>query len=109
MYRKRRESRLQGGAFKSGSAGVAARPSWWKKNVQVQKVQIVQIFLNLIVYPQTKLRGTKTGLICSGSTSELFNEPWLRKNKNGERKQFQPTAWPRNNRTPQRFIINATQ
>jgi hypothetical protein len=28
----------------------------------------VQKFLNLIVYPQTKLWGTKTSLICSGST-----------------------------------------
>ncbi len=35
----------------------------------------VQIFLNLIVYTQTKLRGSKTGLICSGSTRESFNEP----------------------------------
>jgi hypothetical protein len=58
-----------------------------------------------LFYQQTKLRGAKTGLICSGSTHELFNEPWLRKNINSKMKQFQPTAWLRNNRTPQRFII----
>jgi hypothetical protein len=58
----------------------------------------IQTFLNLIVNPQTKLRGTKTGLICSGSTSELFN--MTEKNKNSKRKQVQSTAWPRNNRTP---------
>jgi hypothetical protein len=49
------------------------------------------MFLNLIVYPQTKLRGTKTGLICSGSSHTLFNEPWTltQKNKQGKGK---PTA-----------------
>jgi hypothetical protein len=38
-------------------------------------------------------------------TRELFNEPWLRKTKTSVIKQFQPTAWPRNNRTPYYMTI----
>ncbi len=34
----------------------------------------VKMFLNLIVYQQTKLWGTKSGLICSRCTNELLNE-----------------------------------
>ncbi len=38
--------------------------------------------MNFIVYPQTKLWGKHTGLICSCSTNNLFNDPFiLRKTK----------------------------
>ncbi len=47
----------------------------------------VQIFPNVMVYPQKKLWGKKTSLICSRSTNEIFSELLLRKNKNGEIKQ----------------------
>jgi hypothetical protein len=51
-------------------------------------------FLNLIVYPPAdKIVRYKTSLICSRSTNEIFSEPLLRKNKNGERKQLQSTAY----------------
>jgi hypothetical protein len=62
--------------FFKGRAGVAARPSWWKKIVQVALCFkcVNKIFLNMIVYPHTKLRGIKTRLICSRTTRELFNE-----------------------------------
>jgi hypothetical protein len=65
-------------SFGPGSAGVAARPNWWTKLFKffsLLQVFQVQRFLNLIVCLKTKLRATKTGLICSGSTCELFNEP----------------------------------
>jgi hypothetical protein len=50
--------------------------------------------LNLIIYLHTKLRGTKTGLICSGSTSELFNEPWLRETKTSKENRFSQLHGP---------------
>jgi hypothetical protein len=41
----------------------------------------VQIFSNAMVYPQKKFRGTKTSLVCSRSTNEIFSEPLVRKSK----------------------------
>ncbi len=53
------------------------------------KVLKVQIFLKSIVYyPRTKVwGGTKTSLICSRSTTELFNKPWLSQRKNTREKE----------------------
>ncbi len=60
------------------------------------------------VYPQSKLWGTKTSLICSRSTNEIFCEPLMRKKKNVERKQFYsqpPSSGVRNDHTPDYFTI----
>jgi hypothetical protein len=41
----------------------------------------VQMFSNVVVYPHKscEVQKTKTGLICSHSTNEIFREPLLRK------------------------------
>jgi hypothetical protein len=44
-------------------------------------------------FPQTQLRGTKTGLICICSTSVSYFERTLtEKNKNSKMKAFQPVG-----------------
>jgi hypothetical protein len=54
------------------------KPSCWKKNTSSFKLfQVfqVQIFLNCLFTNRQSYEGQKTGLICSGSTRVLFNEP----------------------------------
>jgi hypothetical protein len=67
--------------FKRGGAGVAASPCWSKNCLVALQVFKIQIFLNVMVYPQTKLWGTKTSLICSRSTNEIFVNPYWEKTK----------------------------
>jgi hypothetical protein len=52
----------------------------WRQNPLGEKTKSCSSFTLLQVF-QVQNIGTKTGLICNGSTHELFNEPRLRKTK----------------------------
>jgi hypothetical protein len=71
-----------------GDAGVTAGPSWSQNCSSFTLLQVfqVQMFSNVRVLPTEKVVRYKTSLICNRLRNEIFSDPFLRENKNGEKK-----------------------